>query len=124
MVGYVNDEVLDQGLDYITANGSRLDITYTQQATTYTEAVTTFTCGNDSVTPGSTVDGASSGRRIIIPAITGGSVTDTQTAGWWALTDGTSVLIAAGALSPATAVTNGGTFSLDAISITKTDPTT
>lgn len=118
---YINDEVFDQGLDYADANGDRMDICYTAEPTTYTEATSTNTCGNDTVNTGATEAGATDGRRVIVPAITAGSVTATQTAGWWALTDGAAVLIAAGALSATQAVTSGNTFSLDAVSLTIRD---
>ena len=120
---YVNDEVFDQGLDYADTNGDRLDICYTSEPTDYTEATSTKSCGNVVVNTGATEAGAVDGRRVIIPAVTTGSVTATQTAGWWALTDGTSVLIAAGPLTATQAVTSGNTFTLDAISITIRDAT-
>ena len=65
--------------------------------------------------------GGTDGRRVIVPAITDGSVTATQTAGWWALTNGAAILVAAGALSSSQGVTSGNTFTLDAISITIRD---
>lgn len=121
---YINDEVFDQGLDYADTNGTRIDICYTQEPTTYTEATSTYTCGNKTgLNTGATEAGATDGRRVIVPAITDGSVTATQTAGWWALTNGSSILVAAGALSATQAVTSGNTFSLDAISITIRDAT-
>ncbi len=119
---YINDEVFDSGLDYADTNGTRIDICYTQEPTTYAEATSTYTCGNKTgLNTGAAEAGATDGRRVIVPAITDGSVTSTQTAGWWALTDGSAVLIAAGALSSTQAVTSGNTFTLDAISITKRD---
>ena len=122
---YINDEVFDQGLDYFAGQTDiRVDICYTQEPTTYTEATSTYTCGNKTgLTAGATVDCATDGRRVIIPAITDGSVTASQTAAYWAVSDvsGTA-LIAAGALSASQAVTSGNTFTLDAISITKRDP--
>lgn len=118
---YINDEVFDQGLDYADTNGTRLDICYTQEPTTYTEATSTYTCGNDTVNIGAPAAGAPSGRGVTIPAITAGSVTATQTAGWWALTNGSSILVAAGPLSATQAVTSGNTFTLDAITITLID---
>lgn len=118
---YINDEVFDGGLDYADTNGTRIDICYTQEPTTYTEATSTYTCGNDTVAVPVPEAGATDGRRVVVPAITAGSVTATQTAGWWALTDAASILIAAGALSGTQAVTSGNTFTLDAISITIRD---
>ena len=119
-MAFINDEVFDQGLDYADTNGTRLDIT-SAEATTYAEATSTLTLGNDTVNTGATTNGATDGRRVIIPAITSGSVTGTGTATHWALTDGSSVLIATGYLSSSQAVTSGNTFTLDAVSITIRD---
>lgn len=124
---YINDEAFDQGLDWIISTAGalgRIDICYTQEPTTYTEATTTYTCGNKTgLTIGATAAGATDGRQVPVPAITDGSVTATQTAGWWALTDASSILIAAGALSATQAVTSGNTFTLDSILITHRDAT-
>lgn len=117
---YINDEVFDQGLDYADTNGTRIDIC-SSEPTTYAQATSTNTLGNATVNTGATQDGATDGRRVIVPAITSGSVTGTGTASHWALTDGASVLIATGALSSSQSVTSGNTFTLDAISITIRD---
>ena len=121
-MAYINDEVFDQGLDYADTNGTRIDIC-SQEPTTYTEATSTYTLGNDTVNTGVTENGATNGRRVIVPAITAGSVTGSGTATHWALTDGASILVATGALSSSQAVTSGNTFTLDAISITIADAT-
>ena len=122
-MAFIIDTAFDQGLDYLDTNGTRLDINYTQEPTTYAEATSTYTCGNDTVNTGATEDGATDGRRVIIPAITAGNVTATQTAGWWSLSDGSSILLATGPLSATQGVTSGNTFTLDAISITFRDAT-
>jgi len=119
-MAFIADVVFDDGLSELSTGGTRLDIT-SQEATTYTSAVSTHTLGNATVNTGSPVAGATDGRRAIVPAITSGSVTATGTASHWALTDGASVLYATGALSASQAVTNGNTFSLDAVSITIRD---
>lgn len=119
-MAFINDEVFDQGLDYADTNGTRLDIT-SAEAGTYAAATSTLTLGNATVATGATQNGATDGRRVIVPAVSSGSVTGTGTATHWALTDGTSVLIATGALSASQAVTSGNTFTLDAISITIRD---
>jgi len=121
-MAYINDEVFDGGLDYADTNGTRIDICFTQEPTTYTEATSTYTCGNKTgLNTGVPEPGTTDGRKVVVPAITDGSVTATQTAGWWALTDGASILVATGALSSSQAVTSGNTFTLDAISITIRD---
>lgn len=121
-MAYINDEVFDQGLDYADANGTRIDIC-SAEPTTYTQATSTNSLGNATVNTGATENGATDGRRVVVPAITSGSVTATGTATHWALTDGTSTLIATGALSASQSVTSGNTFTLDAISITIRDAT-
>jgi len=114
---FIIDEAFDSGLDYLDTNGTRLDINYGSEATTYAEATSTKSCGNDTVNTGAPEAGSPSGRMVTVPAITAGSVTATQTAGWWALTDGSSLLLATGELSATQAVTSGNTFTLDAITI-------
>jgi len=120
-MAYINDEVFDQGLDYADTNGTRIDIC-SQEPVSYAEATSTYTLGNKTgLNTGATQNGASSGRRVIVPAITDGSVTGTATATHWALTDNSAILVATGALSSSQAVTSGNTFTLDAISITIAD---
>lgn len=121
MMAFLNDEIFDQGLDYADTNGTRIDIC-SQEPTTYAQATSTYTLGNKTgLNTGATENGATDGRRVQVPAITDGSVTGTGTASHWALTDGTSILVATGALSSNQAVTNGNTFTLDAISLTIRD---
>jgi hypothetical protein len=120
---FMNDEIHDQGLDYADVNGTRIDIC-TQEPSNYTEATSTYSIGNKTgLNTGATQNGVTDGRRVVVPAITDGSVTGTDTATHWALTDGSSVLLAAGALSAPQGVTSGNTFTLDAISLTQRDPT-
>lgn len=119
---FINDEVFDQGLDFLDTNGTRLDIC-SAEPTTYAQATSTLTLGNDTVNTGATQDGATDGRRVIVPAITSGTITGTGTATHWALTNGTDTLLATGSLTASQAVTSGNTFSLDAISITIRDAT-
>lgn len=120
-MAFISDEVFDQGLDYADTNGTRIDIT-NAEATTYAEATSTFTLGNKTgLNTGATEDGDTDGRKVVVPAITDGSVTSTDTATHWALTDGSSILVATGALSSSQAVTSGNTFTLDAIDITIRD---
>lgn len=122
-MAYINDEVFDQGLDYADTNGTRIDIC-SQEPTTYAEATSTYTLGNKTgLNTGATEAGAVDGRKVTVPAITDGSVTSTGTTTHWALTDGSSILVATGALSASQAVTSGNTFTLDAISLTIRDAT-
>ena len=119
-MAFIADAVFDGGLTILDTNATRLDIT-SQEVTTYAEATSTYTLGNETVNTGAPEAGAIDGRRVIVPAITAGSVTGTGTASHWALTDGSGTLYATGALSSSQSVTTGNTFSLDAVSITIRD---
>lgn len=120
-MAFINDEVFDGGLDYADTNGTRIDIC-SQEPANYTEATSTYTLGNKTgLNTGAPEAGATDGRRVIVPAITDGSVTGNGTASHWALTDGAAILVATGSLSSSQAVTSGNTFTLDAISITIRD---
>ncbi len=118
MAGFITDEAFDQGLDYLDTNGTRVDIVDTAEPTTYSLATTDGVNSDGNKTglnTGATADGAVDGRKVTVPAITDGTVTETATAGFWALTDGSSLLLATGPLTATQAVTDGNTFSLDAI---------
>lgn len=122
-MAYIADNIFDNGLAYATTNGETIYIT-SAEATTYTEASSTFKLGTKtSATVGSATDGATNGRRVIVSAITDGTVNTTGTATHWALCkdSATSELLATGTLSSSQAVTSGNTFTLDAISITIAD---
>ena len=122
-MAYINDEVFDGGLDYADTNGTRIDIC-SQEPLTYGEATTdgTYSLGNKTgLNTGATEAGDVDGRKVVVPAITDGTVTETGTATHWALTDGASILVATGALSASQGVTDGNSFTLDAIDITIRD---
>ena len=119
---YINDAVLDNLSSLAGATTRRVDVCYTQEPTTYTEATSTYTCGNKTgLTMTALANAPVDGRMVSTPAITDGSVTATQTAGWWSVTDAVSALHAAGALSASQGVTSGNTFTLDAINIINRD---
>lgn len=121
---YLTDNVLDSGLGYLTANGARMDIC-SQEPANYTEATSTYTLGNKtSVTTGSPANGDTSGRKVTIAAVSGGSVTGSGTASHWAYskTSATAELLAAKSLSSSQAVTSGNTWSMGAIDVEIPDP--
>ena len=121
-MAFINDNVFDQGLNWADTNGTRIDICSTDPAGTYATVVAN-TLGNATVNTGAPQDGVTNGRRVVVPAITAGSVTGTGTATHWALTDATANVVASGALTASQAVTSGNTFTLDAIDITIADAT-
>ena len=122
-MAFLSDNVLDNGVQYIDANTEKLHIC-SASPSSYA-AVSGVTLGNKATpTVGVPENGASSGRRVVVSAITDGSVTGTGTATHYALVkdSATAELLAWQALSSSQAVTSGNTFTLDAISITIPDP--
>ena len=122
-MSFLNDRVLDLGLNVLDTEVNRLDVCHTEP-TTYTQATSTYTVGNKTgYSVGSPAARSPSGRKVTAPAITDGSITATSTgtgddAQYWALTDTVnSRLLAAGSLAAAQLVTSGNTFTLTAFDV-------
>jgi hypothetical protein len=126
-MSYIHDDILDAAASYISSNTENLYITNdTAPPSTYSFASTTgtYACGVKA-TPSFTgpADGDTSGRKITVDAISDGSVNDTATADYWALTDNSlTKLLVWGDLSAPQAVTNGNTFTLTAADVEFPDP--
>lgn len=122
-MAFLSDNVLDDGLQYITDNGGALHIC-SQEPTSYTEATVTYSLGSKtSPTIGSPENGDSSGRKVVVSAITDGSVSATGTATHYAIvkTTATTELLATQTVT-SQAVTSGNTFTTNALDITIPDP--
>ena len=122
-MAFIADIIFDSGLDYLTTNGESVYLC-SQEPTTYTEAVSTYALADENaVSMGAAAAGATDGRRVIVPAITGGDVTGTGTVTHWAVvkTTATTALLATGALASSQAITSGNTFDMAAFSITIRD---
>lgn len=110
-MAFLNSSVLDSGLSWLVTNGTKLDIC-TSEPATYAN-IATYTKGNKTgLVIGSPAARSPSGRKVAVPAISDGSVTGDGTVGFWAISNGTNTLVAAGSLSASQAVTNGNTFTL------------
>jgi len=113
---------MDSGLSWAVTNGTRLDLC-SQEPTTYAGATSTYTLGNETASLGSPSDNSPDGRKVTVAAISGASVTGTGTATHWAITNGSSVLVATGSLTASQAVTSGNQFNLAAFDIAIRDAT-
>lgn len=116
-MAFLNDRVLDLGLNVLDTEVDKLHICDSEPAT-FAE-VGTKTLG-DKATPsvGAPAARSPSGRKVTVAAITDGAVSGTGTASHYALVDeGNSRLLAAGALASPQAVTSGNTFTLGAFDI-------
>lgn len=119
----IADKVLDDGLNTLTNDANRVDIT-SQEATSYTDATSTSTLGNTtSITISSPADRTGGGRKVTLSAISGGSVTATGTATHYSISDTTnSILLVTGSLTASQSVTSGNTFSLESLDVGIPDP--
>ena len=120
-MAFIADTVFDNGLTTLDTNGTQLDITSSEINAWASLAAATL--GNDTVNTGAPEAGTTDGRKVVVPAITAGSVTGTGTASHWCLSNGSSTVYAAGPLTASQGVTSGNTFTLDAIDITIRDAT-
>ena len=119
-MAFLANDIFDSGLNVLNTATTTIHIT-SQEATTRTEATSTYDLGNVSVSIPVAADRSGGGRKVAVPAVTSGSVTDTNTATHYAIVDGTRLLVT-GALSSSQAVTSGNTFSLATFDIGIPDP--
>lgn len=117
----IADSVLDLALQELASFGDTINICSAEPANF--AGITGVDLGNATVTTGSPQNGDTDGRKVVVGAISNGSVTGTGTATHWALSDGTATLYATGSLTASQTVTSGNTFTLDAINITIRDAT-
>lgn len=118
------NRVYDNGLSVLSTEANRIDICSTEP-TTYTAATATNSLGNTtSISIGSPEDGDTSGRKVVVSAVSGGSVTGSGTATHFAISDtSNSRLLVTGTLTGGgQTVTSGNTFSLNALDIEIPDP--
>ena len=119
------DYVIDNGLVNIVGANRRLDLCHTIP-TTYAEATTdgNFSLGNKTgLTVPAIAARTPNGRKVTIPAVTNGIITETSTstandAAAWALTDpANSRLLCTGPLTATQYVTDGNSWSTPAFDI-------
>jgi hypothetical protein len=119
----IHDDVLDEALSYISTNAETLYICNADPGVTWANIASYGLGSKSSPAFGSLANGDVSGRKLPVSAITDGSVTSTDTASHWAITDDSATkILASGALSSSQAVTSGNTFTLTAFDIEIPDP--
>ena len=133
MAKFTHDNVLDAALKYIAGSAVSPDTTNdrdlcicSSQPTTRTEAVTTYMLAKTTLTKSSDftiADDASSpyGRKVTTAQKSGVSVTNSGTATYVAICDGTNLLIVTTCTSQA--LTAGNTITIPAFKIQIGDPT-
>lgn len=119
-MAYINDAAYDAALAYIITNGTRLELCSAEPAN-YAGIAAVALGNKTSLAIGAAANGAVSGRRVTVAAITNGSVTANGTATHWAIHNGSNTLVASGSLSASQVVTSGNTFTNAAFDITIPD---
>lgn len=124
---YLNDRVLDSGLDILNTEADRIDIC-SAEPDTYTEATSTFSLGfKDHGASGSAfgapADRTPSGREVNSTAVTDGAVTANGTATHYGVSEvGNTRVLAASSLAGSQVVSNGNSFALPSFAIGIPDP--
>lgn len=107
-MAFMIDAALDAALDYLRTNGTRIDFC-SQEPVSYAEATSTYTLANETgITLTANANGSPNGRRCTIPDTVSATVTADGTATHWALSNGSSTLVATGAMTSGVAVLVGG----------------
>ena len=120
-MAFIYDTALDAAISNIVTNGTALSLC-SQEPANYAGVGTYGLAKDTTVTCGAAQDGASTGRRTIVPAcdcVASASGTATH----WALHNNSNTLVATGALASSISITNGNTYTTAAFSITVADPT-
>ncbi len=112
----LSNNVYDQGLNYLDTNGTRMDICSSEPAN-YAGIAAVSVGFKTSLNIGAPEAGTGSGRMVTVPAITDGEVTVTTTAAYYAISNGSSELLATGPLAASQAVTDGNPWTTPAFTI-------
>jgi hypothetical protein len=119
----LNDRVFDNGLSVLDTEATAIHVT-SQEATSYASATSTHTLGNStSLSIAAPSDRSGGGRKVVVAAISDGSITGTGTATHYAIVDVSNTrLLATAALTASQSVTSGNTFTLASFDIGIPDP--
>jgi uncharacterized protein YdaL len=119
----LHDDVFDNGLNYIDTYTEKLYILKADPGLTWAD-IATHAVGNKA-TPAiaASANRSGGGREVVVSAITDGTVTATETASHFALTDDSATkILASGALASPQGVTSGNVFTLTQFAIGIPDP--
>lgn len=124
---YMNDRLLDLGLNVVDTEADKIFICSSEPAT-YTAASSTNALGNKAFSVGAAFGSPAarspSGRKVTSAAISDGTVTGSGTASHWAVVDSVnSRLLASSSLGSSQPVTSGNVFTLGAFDIGIPGPT-
>ena len=125
MAAFLANAVYDAALNYLRTNTTHLYSTdNTAAPDNYTKASDTYKCGTKTLDSDdwNAVEDHTTGRKIVLKAITDGTVNETETAKFFALTTA-DALLAYQELDSTQGVTSGNTFTLTAVTFAIPAPT-
>lgn len=119
----LHDDVYDNGLSQLSTLSEKLHILKADPGLTWADIATHGLGDKTPPAVAAPTDRTGGGRKVTIAAITDGSITGTDTATHWALTDDSlSKVLASGPLAAPQAVTSGNPFTLGTFDIGIPDP--
>ena len=119
----VGDRVLDAGLNTLDLEANEVHLN-SQEAASYASATSTHTLGNaTSISISAPADRSGGGRKVVLSAISNGTITANGQATHYSIVDSTnSRLLVTGSLTQQQSVTSGNTFSLASLEVAIPDP--
>ena len=122
-MAYLADEVLDNGLSYLTTYTENIYICNADPGGTWANIASYAIGSKSSPTVASPSDRTAGGREVVISAFTDGSATATDDATHYAITDDSATkILASSTLSSTLSVTSSGSFGLESFAIGIPDP--
>lgn len=122
-MAYLADEVLDNGLTYLTTYSENVYICTADPGGVWSN-IASYAIGSKSApTVASPTDRTAGGREVIISSFSDGSATATGDATHYAITDDSATkILASSTLATTLSVTSGGSFGLEELAIGIPDP--
>lgn len=118
-MAFIYDTAFDAAIAVVITNGTALSLC-SQEPANYAGVGTYGLAKDTTVTCGAVANGASNGRRTVVPAcdcVGSGSGTATH----WALHNNSNTLVATGALPSGVSISSGPTYTTATFSITIAD---
>lgn len=121
-MAYLNDAALDAGLAWIITNGTSLHVC-SAEPTSYAEIATYELGVKSGITIGSQEAGDTDGRKVVVPAVTDGTVGTAGTCTHYAISNGTDTLVATKATASSVSLSTSFDFQTPAFDLTIRDAT-
>lgn len=114
---FISDYVFDNGLSVIDTDADQLHICSSDPGGSYA-SVTASSLASASISVGAPSDAVGNGRRVTVPAVSGGTISSDGTATHWAVVDVSATrVLASGSLSSSQQLYTTNTFNTSTFDI-------